>query len=190
MKARLLATSPFFAVAIAVLALIIPRPPAPTCHRDRGTWLCDIPPAKVDTNTPSLPVRRYAVLEKEKLERGPDNQPSRLAQPRIVHPPVGLGHSARAVPANNYRARLRSSHTRHLKYPAAMLADGEPPNRIGGSDDGNARWIIEQPRAGYAGSPDLGPPPYGDPPPSYTNEGERLDPWHGYDSHDGPGNGY
>ena len=190
MKARLLAASPFFVVAIAVLALNTPRPPAPTCREDRGTWSCDILPAKVDTHTPSPPVGRQAALEKEKLERGPDNQPTHLAQPRIVHPPVGAGHSSRAVPANNYLARLHSSHARHIKYRVAMRADAEPPNRISGIDHENSHRIYEQPRAGYTGQPGLGPSPYGAPPLSYTNEIERLDPWHGYDSRDGPGNGY
>jgi hypothetical protein len=191
MKARLLSTSPFLAVVIAMLALIAPRPSAPTCHEDRGTWLCDISPAKVDTHIPS-PVGRQAVLEKEKLEHGPDNQPSRLAQPLIVHPPVDVGHSSRAAPANNHLARLHSGHTRHLNYPLVIRADGdgEPPNRISGIEHGNSQWIYEQTRANYAGKPGLGPPPYGDPSPSYTNESERLDPWHGYDSRDGPGNGY
>jgi hypothetical protein len=174
-----------------MLALIAPRPSAPTCHEDRGTWLCDISPAKVDTHIPS-PVGRQAVLEKEKLEHGPDNQPSRLAQPLIVHPPVDVGHSSRAAPANNHLARLHSGHTRHLNYPLVIRADGdgEPPNRISGIEHGNSQWIYEQTRANYAGKPGLGPPPYGDPSPSYTNESERLDPWHGYDSRDGPGNGY
>jgi hypothetical protein len=250
MKARLLATIPFITVAIAVLALIDPRLPAPACHQDRGPWLCEIPPAKVDTYTPSLPIGRQAVLEKDKLERGPDNQPSGLPEPQIVHPTVGVGHSSRVVLANNRFGRhlnesqrgmvatrlatMRQGGRSDRSEPSATLRKADQLAAAGGLQ-GSARSVqsgmtvrqhrklkliqtAEQDRievepaahaaqavrlpadqqdkfadmaeAGNAGKPDLRPPPYDDPLPSYTNERERLDPWHGYDSRDGPENGY
>jgi hypothetical protein len=193
MKARLLATSPFFAVAVAALALIAPGPPAPACHQDHGTWLCDIPPAKVGTHAPLLRVGRQAVQEKQ--ERGPDNQPLRLAEPRIVHPPVGVGHSSRVVLANNHFGRdLNESHRRMVAARLATMRRGErtdtsePSATLRKADQEDRIAAVAE--AGYAGKPWTWPAPYGDPLPSYANERERLDPWHGYDTRDGPENGY
>jgi hypothetical protein len=233
MKARLLATSPFFAVAITVLTLIAPRLPAPACHQDRGTWLCDISPSKADTHAASLPVGRQAVLEKEK-ERGPD----------------GVGHKSRVVLANSHFGRhvnesrrgmgaARLATMRHGERtgesePSAALRKVDQVAAAGALQDSThsaqsgktvreygilkliqaaeqgrinvepaaraaqaARLLADQQdkiaamaEASYAGKSGLGPPPYSYPLPSYSTERERLDPWHGYDSRDGPGNGY
>ncbi len=68
----------------------------------------------------------------------------------------------------DYNAWYQAYGRRYAEYPPAPRALDAPPSSAGARD-----W----PRTAYG-------------PDEAQSERDRLDPWHGYDDHDGPQNGY
>lgn len=91
-------------------------------------------------------------------------------------------HAKRAKAHRGHRRHLARRHYDYEKAPA--LAFNAPPA------GGGPVYNFYGPTTNFFGPPPPPPPPpayHGAPPP---DDSQRMDPWHGYDGHDGLGNGY